>query len=134
VLGEVADASNAAARSHGRFHTELARVGRRMRRDGRLDERMELPDAGGALAVSAQAVTGIVEDLVRPSKEVARVIGAVAASDLTARMSPDATTVDDAHRGELERPGQLPAGASERSARASRATAVPSKNDGSAPP
>src|SRR5262249_13724128 len=48
VLGEVADAFNAAAQANARFHGELGRVGRRVRRDGRLDERMELPEASGA--------------------------------------------------------------------------------------
>ncbi len=99
-LGEVAEAFNAAAQSNGRFHGELTRLGRRVRRDGRLDERIEVPDASGALALSARTVNSIVEDLVRPSQDVARVIGAVAVGDLSERMSAGGTRP---YRGEFRR-------------------------------
>ncbi len=50
-----------------------------------------MPDASGALALSARTVNSIVEDLVRPSQDVARVIGAVAVGDLSERMAAGGT-------------------------------------------
>ena len=62
---------------------ELDRVRRVVGRDGRLDERLRPGDGGGAWAGATTAANDLVDELVRPTVEVARVLGAVAAGDLS---------------------------------------------------
>ena len=56
-------------------------------RDGRMEERVELDAAGGMRASAADAVNGLIDDLVRPTNEVARVLSAVAEGDLSQKMA-----------------------------------------------
>src|SRR5205814_8088719 len=62
---------------------ELARVGRVIGREGRLTERMTVGTARGAWATSVDSVNSLIDDLVRPTTEVARVLVAVAEGDLS---------------------------------------------------
>ncbi len=66
---------------------ELLRVGRIVGREGRLTERASVPGAQGTWAASIDAVNGMVDDLVRPTTEVARVIEAVAEGDLSQKIA-----------------------------------------------
>ena len=67
---------------------EMVRVERVVGREGRMDERVSLgPGAKGGWAASVGAVNALITQLVRPTTEVARVISAFAAGDLTQKMA-----------------------------------------------
>ncbi|HSI72898.1 MAG TPA: HAMP domain-containing protein, partial [Fimbriimonas sp.] len=66
---------------------EIVRVGRIVGREGRMNERAELKKAEGSWAVSVSGINTLIEDLARPTTEVARVITAVANGDLTQKMA-----------------------------------------------
>ena len=54
-----------------------------MGKEGRLKQRMSLPGAVGDWAVKADSINTLIDDLVRPTVDVARTIGAVAKGDLS---------------------------------------------------
>src|SRR5207302_1113120 len=56
-------------------------------KEGRITQRMALPTATGGWAKRTEAVNSLITDLVQPTVEVARVIGAVARGDLQQRMA-----------------------------------------------
>src|SRR2546426_3227993 len=76
TVNEVEDRSRRAAGKQVR----LARV---VGREGRITYRAPLGDFSGAWATSLESVNTLVGDLVAPTSEMARVIGAVAKGDLT---------------------------------------------------
>ena len=80
---------------------ELDRVRRVVGRDGRLDERLRPGNAEGAWAGAVTAANDLVDELVRPTVEVGRVLGAVAAGDLTQMI--DLRSGDQRLRGEFLR-------------------------------
>src|SRR5206468_379798 len=66
---------------------EIARVGRAIGREGRLTERASTPEATGHWAHTLSGLNTLIDDLVRPTTEVARVIDAVADGDLSQQMA-----------------------------------------------
>ncbi|HKB94632.1 MAG TPA: HAMP domain-containing protein [Gaiellaceae bacterium] len=66
---------------------EITRVGRAIGREGRLTERASLAGVGGYWAETLESFNTVVEDLARPTVEVARVIDAVAEGDLSQKMN-----------------------------------------------
>ena len=67
---------------------ELGRVSRVIGREGRMTERAQSAAREGILGrVRSSAVNSMIDDLVRPTTEVARVIDAVADGDLSQKMS-----------------------------------------------
>ncbi|WP_462203807.1 ATP-binding protein, partial [Frankia sp. CcWB3] len=70
-----------------RHARELARVSKVIRRDGRLTLRMEDMGSPGGWSDMTQAVNSLIDDLARPTHEVARVIAAVAEGDLSQHMA-----------------------------------------------
>jgi HAMP domain-containing protein/CheY-like chemotaxis protein len=87
LAGEVARAFNEHAEMRERTTRELVRVSRTIGREGRLTERAELPGLSGTWAQTLDAVNTVIDDLVRPTSEVARVIDAVADGDLSQKMA-----------------------------------------------
>ncbi|HEY1365736.1 MAG TPA: HAMP domain-containing protein, partial [Gaiellaceae bacterium] len=87
VAGEIAAAFNAISEQHERMATELLRVSRAIEREGRLTERASLPGTTGDWETKVGAVNSIIDALVRPTNEVARVIDAVAQGDLSQKMA-----------------------------------------------
>jgi signal transduction histidine kinase/HAMP domain-containing protein/CheY-like chemotaxis protein len=85
--GEVAAAFNQLQDRNDQLARELVRVGQIIGREGRMTERAELDDARGAWATSVESVNALIDDLVRPTTEVARVIVAVAEGDLSQKMA-----------------------------------------------
>src|SRR5437763_13260982 len=83
--GELAKAYNELAERRSHLADEMQRVARVVR-DGRLNERVSLPRYRGAWRETTDAVNGMIDDLVRPTTEIARVIDAVADGDLSQRM------------------------------------------------
>src|SRR5206468_1374956 len=70
-----------------RMARELERLGRVVGKEGRITQRASLGDVSGAWADSIGVVNTLVEDLVHPTRETARVIGAVAQGDLSQTMA-----------------------------------------------
>src|SRR6202043_3544358 len=87
LLAEIATEFNELAATNQRMSNELVRVGRIIGRDGRMTERATLAGANGAWATSIDSVNSLIDDLVRPTTDVARVIVAVAEGDLTQKMA-----------------------------------------------
>ncbi len=102
---EVAKRFNALTSRQAQLSTEMARVAQAAGSEGRLTERVELNGAGGLWAEAAGSVNGLIDDLVRPTNEVARVISAVADGDLSQKMALQM----DGHpvKGEFQRIGRV---------------------------
>ncbi len=66
---------------------EIVRVARTVGREGRMTERATLKNAAGSWDSSTQGINSLIEDLARPTTEVARVITAVAEGDLSQKMA-----------------------------------------------
>jgi signal transduction histidine kinase/ActR/RegA family two-component response regulator len=85
--GEAVDAFNSVVSLLERRNRELLCIARVIRREGRMDERMDSGAYEGAWAEGIRAVNGLIDDLARPTQEIARVIAAVAEGDLSQHMS-----------------------------------------------
>jgi signal transduction histidine kinase/HAMP domain-containing protein/CheY-like chemotaxis protein len=103
VAGEVEAAYNELVERNARLSAELERMARVIGREGRMTERAQLGDAQGEWARALDAVNGLVDDLARPTTEVARVLVAVAEGDLTQKMA--ATIEGQRLKGEFARIG-----------------------------
>jgi HAMP domain-containing protein/signal transduction histidine kinase/CheY-like chemotaxis protein len=87
VVGEIEAAYNQLAERNAQLTSEIVRLGRVVGREGRMTERASLDGAHGGWSTALDSVNGLVDDLVRPTTEVARVIVAVAEGDLTQKMA-----------------------------------------------
>jgi HAMP domain-containing protein/CheY-like chemotaxis protein/signal transduction histidine kinase len=87
VMGDVAKAFNGLAERREGLTNELSRVSRVIGREGRMTERAQLKNAKGTWAESVGSVNSMIDDLVRPTIEVSRVLDAVAEGDLSQKMS-----------------------------------------------
>ena len=89
VAGKVADAFNEVIELNERMAEELARLSRVVGKEGRLSQRLSLGDVGGFWRRSVESVNDLIDDLVHPTSETARVIGAVAQGDLSQTMAEE---------------------------------------------
>src|SRR5262249_46578272 len=87
--GQIARTLNEIIEYNELLARELRRVSEAVGREGRTGERASLQAAGGSWASSVNAVNNLIVDLVQPTTQVARVIGAVAKGDLTQTVSLD---------------------------------------------
>ena len=69
-----------------RMSEEVVRLTESVGKQGRLRQRISLPGGIGGWAAEADAVNTLIDDLVRPTTEIARTIGAVAKGDLAESM------------------------------------------------
>src|SRR5262245_17738638 len=92
VAGKVADAFNDVVEQNERMAEELARLGRVVGKEGKLSQRLSLGDVTGFWRESVGSVNGLIDALVQPTIETARVIGAVAQGDLSKTMAQE---IDD---------------------------------------
>ena len=90
IDGKIADTLNDIIDLLADSATEMERVSRVVGKEGRLTQRATLPAAGGAWRSRVNAVNHLIEDLVRPTTEMARVIGGVAKGDLTQTVALEA--------------------------------------------
>src|SRR5262245_34890540 len=79
--GKIADAFNDIVEVSERRAQETARVSRAVGKEGKLRQRMVVPDARGGWANEVAAINLLIDDLVWPTTEVTRAIGAVAKGD-----------------------------------------------------
>src|SRR5512147_1365076 len=87
VAGKVADTLNDIIELNQGMAQELERVGKTVGKEGRITQRASLQGAPGSWAASVNSVNTLIADLVQPTSEVARVIGAVAKGDLSQSMA-----------------------------------------------
>src|SRR6267143_2574695 len=85
TAGKVASALNDVIESNQRLERELRKLGRHVGKEGQ-SKRLALGDAGGAWASTLDSINDLIEDLVQPNSEMARVISAVANGDLSQTM------------------------------------------------
>ncbi|HSE08128.1 MAG TPA: HAMP domain-containing protein [Nocardioidaceae bacterium] len=86
LLGELAVVFNEIADRQLHLSSELVRVRRVVGREGRHSERLQSGLGEGGWARSIEAANGLIEDLVRPTGELAQVVTAVSEGDLAQRM------------------------------------------------
>src|SRR5712691_1819744 len=86
IAADIHRAFNELADRREAFSKEVARVGRAIGREGRLTERAHAPAASGHWVDTTTALNTLIDDLARPTTEVARVIDAVAQGDLSQKM------------------------------------------------
>ncbi len=87
IEGRIAETFNQALGHEQRISEEVARLSVSVGKDGRLAQRMSVPGALGGWSVKVDSMNTLLDDLVRPTTEVARTIGAVAKGDLGQSMA-----------------------------------------------
>ena len=80
--GRIAQTFNQAITQKQRTSVEISRLSAAVGKEGRLRQRLSLPGAVGGWAEDAESINTLIDDLVRPTTEIARTIGAVAKGDL----------------------------------------------------
>ncbi|HMA07923.1 MAG TPA: hybrid sensor histidine kinase/response regulator, partial [Ramlibacter sp.] len=90
VFGKVAESFNGVVAENLRMSHELARLSKVVGKEGKLKERAYVPNASGFWRDSVESINSLIADLVHPTSEVARVIGAVAQGDLSKSMALEA--------------------------------------------
>ncbi|WP_084474194.1 HAMP domain-containing protein, partial [Deinococcus pimensis] len=85
--GKIADAFNEVLDTSERIARDVARVGRVVGKEGKVTQRLPLGTAVGSWAELVEDVNTLVDDLVRPTSEMSRVITAVASGDLSQTMA-----------------------------------------------
>ncbi|MYN03356.1 response regulator [Pseudoduganella sp. DS3] len=86
MSGKIADTLNDIIETNERMVKSVTEVSRVVGREGRLTQRATVHVSGG-WATIISAVNTLIDDLVRPTTEMARVIGAVAKGDLSQTMA-----------------------------------------------
>jgi HAMP domain-containing protein len=89
VAGKIADTFNDVIRTNQRMTQELERIVRVVGREGRITQRASLSDVSESWGDAIGCVNVLIEDLLRPTSEMARVIGAVAKGDLSETMATE---------------------------------------------
>jgi HAMP domain-containing protein/CheY-like chemotaxis protein/signal transduction histidine kinase len=89
LAGKIADTLNEIAELNEDMAQEFERVSLAVGKEGRIAQRATLTGAAGSWAASVSSVNTLIGDLVQPTSEVARVIGAVAKGDLSQTMALD---------------------------------------------
>src|SRR5438045_6932481 len=87
VPGKIADTFNDVIRTNQRMAQELERIVRVVGKEGRITQRATLRDVSESWGDAIGCINVLIEDLLRPTSEMARVIGAVAKGDLSETMS-----------------------------------------------
>ncbi|MDK6075914.1 HAMP domain-containing protein [Massilia varians] len=87
VSGKIADTLNDIIETKQKMVETVTDVSRVVGREGQLTQRADLPGVVGGWATIISSVNTLIDDLVRPTTEMARVIGAVAKGDLSQTMA-----------------------------------------------
>src|SRR5712691_9182818 len=89
LSGKVADTFNDVIAINHRMSRELDRIGRVVGKEGRISQRISLGTVSDGWADSIGSINTLIGDLVHPTSEMARVIGAVAKGDLSKTMATE---------------------------------------------
>ena len=103
--GEIADAFNDVVELNERLSKEIERLSHMVGKQGKIGHRAKLPNATGSWAANIDLVNDLIGDMVQPTEEMARVIGALANGDLSQRMNLEIE--GRALRGEFLRIGKV---------------------------
>ena len=87
TAGKIYDTLNDVIDLNQRMANEFARISTVVGKGGNIKQRASLPSATGDWQTCIESVNTLVTDLVQPTTEVARVIGAVAKGDLSQTMA-----------------------------------------------
>jgi CheY-like chemotaxis protein/HAMP domain-containing protein len=87
--GKIADTLNDIIELNEQTAKELERVSRVVGREGKITQRATVPSASGSWVSLVDSTNDLIDDMARPTSEMARVIGAVANGDLSQRMALD---------------------------------------------
>ncbi|PYJ84544.1 MAG: hybrid sensor histidine kinase/response regulator, partial [Verrucomicrobia bacterium] len=87
TAGKIADTFNDVIERHEKMANELERISRVVGKEGKISQRASIGEVGGSWAESIASVNTLISDLVHPTSETARVIGAVAKGDLAQTMA-----------------------------------------------
>src|SRR3954471_1598731 len=90
MAGKVFDALNQTFRRIEHLTREFARINRAVGKEGKIDDRASVGPVSGGWAECIDAVNSLIGDLVQPSTEVVRIVGAVAKGDLSQTMELEA--------------------------------------------
>src|SRR3954451_22978659 len=86
IEGEISEAFNDVVELNQGLSRELDRAAKVVGKEGQIGERCKLPAARSGWSDCIDSVNSLISDLVQPTTEVARVIGAVAKGDLAQTM------------------------------------------------
>src|SRR5215472_380642 len=89
VPGKIADTFNAVIETNQRMTRELERIVLAVGKEGRISQRASLGELSNSWADAIQCINVLIGDLVQPTSEMARVIGAVAKGDLSQTMATE---------------------------------------------
>src|ERR1700682_2178501 len=89
IGGKIADAFNDVIATNEKMSRELERISRIVGKEGRITQRASIGDVSNCWAGSIGSVNALIGDLVHPTSEMARVIGAVAKGDLSKTMETE---------------------------------------------
>src|SRR5215467_12826810 len=87
VAGKIADTLNEVLELNEKMAREFARISTAVGKEGKINQRASIGDQGGGWASCVDSLNTLIVDVVQPSTEVARVIGAVAKGDLSQTMA-----------------------------------------------
>ena len=89
IAGKIADALNDVIAANQTLEAELVRVSRVVGAEGRLSRRVESRGSDRVWSQAIESVNSLIDDLVRPTTEMQRVVGAVAEGDLSRKITTD---------------------------------------------
>src|SRR6516162_5096653 len=89
IAGKVYDTLNDIFKLNERMAREFARISSAVGKEGKINQRANLGAVAGDWAACLDSVNELIGDLVQPSTEVARVIGAAANGDLSQTMATE---------------------------------------------
>src|SRR5262245_26061195 len=89
VPGKIADTFNAVIDTNQRMTQELERIVRVVGKDGRISQRASLGEVTSSWAESIQCINILIGEIVRPTSEMARGIGAAPNGDLSETMATE---------------------------------------------
>src|SRR5213083_1633333 len=89
VAGKIADTFNAVIDTNERMTRELERIGRVVGKEGRIAQRASIGEVTNSWSDAIGSINNLIGDLVQPTSEMARVIGAVAKGDLSQTMATE---------------------------------------------
>src|SRR2546422_999254 len=87
LAGKIADALNEVLELNEKMTREMARVSNAVGKEGKIYQRAAIAGSSGGWSDCVDSLNSLIGDLVQPSTEVARVIGAVAKGDLSQTMA-----------------------------------------------
>jgi HAMP domain-containing protein/CheY-like chemotaxis protein/signal transduction histidine kinase len=87
MSGKIADTLNDIIETKQKMVETVTEVSRVVGREGHLTQRADVPGVVGGWSTIISSVNTLIDDLVRPTTEMARVIGAVAKGDLSQTMA-----------------------------------------------